>query len=79
MTEAWAAPDDITVQDRLATAFPSWEVWQVPLWPLGTTWCARLRSDHKLIIRESSPAELAQMLDFLVTRRCFAMSHAGAS
>lgn len=65
MTEAWAAPDEHTTLARLATAFPAWELWLVPLWPLGAWWCARLRTDHKLIVREESPANLAEMLDFV--------------
>jgi hypothetical protein len=65
MTEAWAAPDENVTLGRLAAAFPAWELWLVPLWPVGAWWCARLRSDHKLVVRENDPARLAEMLNFV--------------
>ena len=42
--------------------WPDWEIWYVPRAIGGFIWCARLHSNHKVILNAGSPAELARQL-----------------
>ncbi len=39
-----------------------WEVWYVPLWLGGITWCARLHDNHRRLLHGHTPQELGEYL-----------------
>jgi hypothetical protein len=53
--------DDALAQ--LEHDWPRWQIWTVRKYIGGTTWCARLRDDHKKVINADSPAHLAEALE----------------
>jgi hypothetical protein len=46
----------------LRERWPDWQIWYVPRAIGGLLWCARLHSDHKMVINAESPDELEEQL-----------------
>src|SRR5262245_33281062 len=46
----------------LRERWPEWQIWYVPRAIGGLLWCARLHSDHKMVINAESPDELEEQL-----------------
>ena len=46
----------------LRECWPDWQIWYVPRAIGGLLWCARLHSDHKMVINAESPDELEEQL-----------------
>ena len=46
----------------LRANYPVWDVWLVPRYPTGQTWCARPAGHAVAVINASSPEELVKAI-----------------
>ena len=47
---------------RLSREHPEWDVWYVPNYPTGQTWCARPKGSPIATINADSPEHLIEMI-----------------